>query len=67
MTRPELPPGWSIRPNSFNAELLTLCRYGSSFDGGLKRHVLVSQAWDNWTRDNPEWAAYLAHLESEAP
>jgi hypothetical protein len=65
MTRPELPPGWTIRPNTFNPALLTLCRYESAFDGDTCRLRLVAKAWSIWAQQVPEWAAYLEQIESE--
>lgn len=73
MTRPELPPGYSIRGSSRPGVIwLTYKGVGvgevyvmQSTDFAGDRHGLIGTAWHMWNAAHPEWAAYLAQIESE--
>jgi hypothetical protein len=61
MTRPELPPGWSIAADWLrrmdHVGLVCVTPRGSIAEQ-------TAEAWRIWSEENPAWAAYLAHLES---
>jgi hypothetical protein len=66
MTRPELPPGWKISDRHTDTKPL-LCRLspqGWVVELCADHADAVQHAWQAWKGENPEWAAYLAHLES---
>lgn len=72
MTRPELPPGYCIRPGKPGTIWLTIKGVDTtevnvicSTDFSGDRHGLIGTAWAIWTAANPEWAAYLEQIESE--
>jgi hypothetical protein len=76
MTRPELPPGYHIRPAASTPGVIWLTQESQgaretyimcSTDFSGDRHGLVGTAWAIWNEAHPEWAVYLAHLESETP
>lgn len=67
MTRPELPPGWRISEAYTDRKplLLRLDQRGWVIEACGSRDSMVALAWSKWSEDNPEWAAYLEHIESE--